>query len=176
MLIFEDKVPASYRSPFVGMVKHYSAKLGIDPNWLMAVMYFESAKSFSPSIKNPYTNATGLIQFMPNTAIELGTNIAQLSSLTAVEQLFWVYKYYVRYKSKLNSYIDLYLITFFPLAAGKPLSFILQTSSLPASLIATQNPVFDTNKDGKVTVGEIQAVMLKKIPQSWMSAFKKKAQ
>lgn len=176
MLIYEDKVPSSYRADFVNAVKHYSSQLGISPSWLMAVMYFESAKTFSPSVSNPYTNATGLIQFMPNTAIELGTTVNALAKMTAVEQLEYVYKYYVRYRSKLKSYVDLYLITFFPIAAGKPANYILQTSSLPASLIASQNPVFDLNKDGQITVAEIQEVMLSKIPGEWMSFFKKKRQ
>lgn len=174
MLIFEEKVPLSYRASFVGEVVRYSNMLGINPNWLMAVMYFESGNTFSPSIQNPYTNATGLIQFMPSTANELGTSIEVLKNMSATEQLQYVYKYYARYKSKLKSYVDLYLITFFPISAGKPLSYVLQTASLPASLIATQNPVFDTNKDGKVTVGEIQEVMLSKIPGVWKTMFVKK--
>ncbi|WP_338731769.1 transglycosylase SLT domain-containing protein [Mangrovimonas cancribranchiae] len=174
MLIYESQVPASYRQEFIDAVRYYANKLSINPNWLMAVMYFESAKTFSPSVQNPYTNATGLIQFMPATANELGTSINALKNMTAAEQMYYVYKYYVRYKSKLKSYVDLYLITFFPLAAGKPLNFILQTATLPASLIANQNPVFDLDNNGQVTVGEIQKVMLNKIPASWINEFKKK--
>ena len=174
MLIFEEKVPASYRTDFVKTVNMYAQKLEINPNWLMAVMYFESARTFSPSIQNPYTKATGLIQFMPSTAKELGTSITALSQMNAVDQLYYVYKYYVRYKAKLKSYVDLYLITFFPLAAGKPLDFILETKSLPASLIAKQNPVFDINKDSKVTVAEIQQVMLNKIPSNWIATITEK--
>src|SRR5690606_25639726 len=142
--------------------------LGIDPNWLMAVMYFESAHTFSPAIQNPYTNATGLIQFMPSTAKELGTTVEALKNMSANDQLLYVYKYYARYKSKLKSYVDLYLITFFPIASGKPLDYVLQTATLPAHLIAKQNPVFDLNKDGKITVAEIQKVMLAKIPNAWV--------
>lgn len=170
MLIYEDKVPGSYRDAFIKEVKRYSQKLGINPNWLMAVMYFESARTFSPSVQNPFSNATGLIQFMPATARELGTSVTELKQMQAVDQLYYVYKYYVRYKSRLKSYVDLYLITFFPLAAGKSLDFILKTKSLPASLIASQNPVFDLNKDGQITVSEIQKVMLGKIPSTWLAS------
>lgn len=174
MLIYENKVPQSYRTAFIAKVKEVSARLGINPNWLMQVMYFESAKTFSPSVSNPYTGAVGLIQFMPDTAIGLGTTVLQLSNMTAVQQLEYVYKYFAPYKSKIKSYVDLYLSTFFPLAVGKDENFIIQTSKLSASLIATQNPVFDLNKDGQITVKEITQVMLSKVPTDWLSEFQKK--
>ena len=52
-LIYEDKVPASYRTDFVNKVKEIAPRVGLDPNWLMAIMEFESAGTFSPSITNP---------------------------------------------------------------------------------------------------------------------------
>jgi hypothetical protein len=174
MLIYEDKVPQSYRTAFIAKVKDVATRLGINPNWLMQVMYFESAKTFSPSIKNPYTGATGLIQFMPTTATGLGTTVLQLSQMSAVEQLEYVYKYYAPYKAKIKSYVDLYLTTFFPLAVGKDGNFIIQTSKISAALIATQNPAFDLNKDGQITVKEITEVMLSKVPKNWLSVFQKK--
>ena len=39
--------------------------LGMDPSHLMAAIAFETGKSFSPSIQNKTSSATGLIQFMP---------------------------------------------------------------------------------------------------------------
>lgn len=163
MLIFEDKVPGAIRSQFIDKVKAISQDLGINPNWLMAVINFESAGTFSSTIKNKYSNAVGLIQFMPNTAKGLGTSTYLLENMGAIAQLDYVKKYYKQFKTA-NSYIDLYFATFFPLAMGKASSFVLQTASIPASLIAKQNPVFDTNKDGKVTKAEIEKVMLSRIP------------
>lgn len=174
MLIYEEKVPQSYRTAFIAKVKEICAKLDINPNWLMAVMYFESGGTFSPSVKNPYAGATGLIQFMPDTAIALGTTVEKLAKMTAVEQLDYVYKYYNVYKSKIKSYVDLYLVTFFPAAVGKDDSYVLQTSKLSTSKIASQNPAFDTNKDNKLTVGEIKNFMLSKIPKSWLKEFNSK--
>lgn len=173
MLIYQDKIQGNALA-FINKVYDVSNRLNINPNWLMAIMYFESAKTFNPAIQNPYTNATGLIQFMPQTATELGTSIAALKNMSAVEQLEYVYKYYARYKSKLKSYIDLYLTTFFPLAVGKSDDFVLETNNIPASLIANQNPVFDLNNDNVVTVGEIKSVMLEKIPQEWYNIFDNK--
>lgn len=48
MLIYENKVPASYRTAFIAKVIQVSKNLGINPNWLMALIDFESAGSFSP--------------------------------------------------------------------------------------------------------------------------------
>lgn len=172
-LIYENKVPLSYRTAFIAKIKDVSAKLGINPNWLMAIINWESAGSFSPSITNSI-GATGLIQFMPNTAIGLGTTTTALRNMTAVQQLDYVYKYYLPYKDKIKSYVDCYLVTFFPAAVGKPETFVIQTASLPASLIARQNPAFDVNKDKQITVAEIASVMLKKLPSEWIKEFVKK--
>jgi len=169
-LVFEDKVPASYRTDFVNKVKEISANLGIDPNWLMAIMYWESARTFSPSIQNPSAGATGLIQFMPSTARGLGTSTNALKQMSAVEQLDWVYKYYSSYKNKLNSYVDTYFVTFFPLAVGKPDNFVLQTNTLSPSLIATQNPAFDVDKNKTVQVWEVKKVMLERLPSEWLNS------
>lgn len=166
-LIYEDKVPASYRKAFVDKVNIISYNLGIDPNWLMAIMYFESARTFSPSITNPI-GAVGLIQFMPATAKGLGTTTTALKAMTAVNQLDYVYKYFKPYKGKINNYIDAYFAVFFPLAIGKPDDWTIQSSGLSASTIAKQNPAFETNKDGKIQVWEVKKVMLEKLPSEWL--------
>lgn len=175
MLIYENDVPGAYRAAFINKVKEVSSRLGINPNWLMAVMHWESARTFSASVQNPRSRATGLIQFMPSTAEGMGTTIEQLARMSEVEQLEWVYKYYAPYKSRLKSFTDLYLTTFYPVAVGKPSSYILGNSDYRRAQIADQNPSFDNNKDGVITKGEIEADMLNKIPGNWVAEFKKKA-
>ncbi len=170
-LIFQENVPRVYGSSFIASVKDYSQSLNIDPNWLMAVMYFETAGTFSASIANPYSNATGLIQFMPTTALDLQTSVDELALMTAEEQLYYVYQYYYPYRNRVNSYVDLYLATFFPAAMGKASNYVLQTSRLSASRIADVNPVFDLNSDRQITVGEITKVITDKIPQVWRGYF-----
>ncbi|MBC8753966.1 hypothetical protein H2O64_04740 [Kordia sp. YSTF-M3] len=170
-LIFQENVPSVYGSSFIASVKDYCRSLNIDPNWLMAVMYFETAGTFSASIRNPFSNATGLIQFMPNTALSLGTSIDELALMTAEEQLYYVYQYYYPYRNRMNSYVDLYLATFFPVAMGKASNYVLQTSNLSASTIADANPVFDLNNDRQITVGEITKLITNKIPQAWRNYF-----
>ena len=167
-LVYESKVPISYRNDFIIKVREVSNRLGIDPNWLMAIMYTESARTFSPSIQNSI-GATGLIQFMPSTARGLGTTTTELKNMSAVEQLDWVEKYLNVYKNKLKSYVDTYFAIFFPLAIGKPDNFVLQGAGLSSSIIAKQNPLFNTNKDGKIEVWEVKKVMLEKLPREWVN-------
>lgn len=167
MLVYEKQLPANIRNAFTNKVKQISQRLQINPNWLMAIMSFESANTFSPSIKNPISNAVGLIQFMPSTAKGLGTSTQALSKMSAIEQLDYVEKYFNPYKGKMKNYVDTYFVVFFPLAVGKPDNWVLQSSGLKASKIALQNPAFDLNKDGKLTVKEVKAVMLKKLPSEW---------
>jgi hypothetical protein len=171
MLIFEDKVTTN-KSLFINKVILISQKLDIDPNWLMAVMNLETGGTFSPSIKNKTSGATGLIQFIPSTAESLGITTSALAKMSNVQQLDWVYKYLNEYKSKLVNYIDLYLAVFFPAALSKSNSFVIETPKQSASTIASQNSGFDLNKDKKITVGEIKSFYLKKIPAEWVDYFK----
>lgn len=178
ILIFENKVPASYRVNFVAKVKAVAAKLEIDPNWLMAVINWESAGTFSPTVTNKKGGATGLIQFMPDTAIGLGTTTAQLRQMTAVQQLDYVYKYFYGYRKKLKSYTDLYLATIFPLSLGKADNWVIQSSNISAKKFAEYNPAFDKDKNGIVTVKNIKDVMLNNtgIPKDWIDYFTTKKQ
>ena len=99
-------------SAFSTKVLSIAQNLGIDPNWLMHVMYSESG--LNHRIVNPMGGATGLIQFMPSTAKGLGTTTSALSNMSNVEQLDWVYKYFKPYTGKIKSFVDLYMITFMP--------------------------------------------------------------
>jgi membrane-bound lytic murein transglycosylase B len=55
------KVSAAFKAKVIKI----SGNLGVDPNHLMAAMAFESAETFSSSVKNVQSGATGLFQFMP---------------------------------------------------------------------------------------------------------------
>ena len=166
MLIYENNLHPSIRAAFVEKVKNISQKLGIDPDLLMGVMWQESR--LRPSAKNSISGATGLIQFMPNTAQALGTTMQALAAMDAVTQLDYVYKYYAPYSGLIQSFADTYFVTFFPAAIGKPDNWVLQTASLSAGKIATQNNIYDVNRDGKLTVAEVKS----KLPN--LDAIKKK--
>ncbi len=171
-LLFENYVKSN-KAEFLAKVENISAKLLIDPDWLMAVMYKESR--LNEKAVNSRGGATGLIQFMPATAQSLGTSTAALKAMSNVEQLDYVYKYYKPYITKLNSYPDLYLATFFPAALGKADDYILQTSQLSAATIADANPGIDLNKDRKITVGEFKEYCYKQFDEATQERLKKKA-
>ena len=57
--------------------------------------------------------------------------------------------------------MDVYFAIFFPAAIGKPSDYVLQTSKLSAGLIASQNPAYDINSDGEITVAEVESKIYK---------------
>lgn len=153
-LLFIESYKGGNASAFSEKVRAISAELGIDPNWLMAVMYKES--KLNAQAVNPTTNATGLIQFMPATARGLGTSTDALYRMDAVSQLDYVRKYFLPYKNRLKSYFDTYIVVFFPAAVGKPDDWVFETKNLSRSKIAQQNKGIDLNRNGIITVGEFK--------------------
>lgn len=152
-MIYDNYIRTN-KNEFVAKLQLISQKLSIHPEWLMIVMWAESR--LNEKAVNPISGATGLIQFMPKTAQGLGTTTANLYLMSNVEQLDYVYQYFKPYAGKLKSVYDLYLVTFFPVALGKPDDFVMQTSTLSAKVIAKQNPGVDINKDLQITVGEFK--------------------
>lgn len=132
-------------------VREIAGNLNIDPSWLMAVMGFETGYTFSSSIKNPGSSATGLIQFVSSTAKSLGTTTTALARMTPVQQLDYVEKYFNQYKGRINNIGDCYMAVFWPAAIGKPDSYVIATS--PSS-VYNANSGLDVNRDGVIVRGE----------------------
>lgn len=167
-LIYENKVPASYRADFINKVKEVAPRVGLDPNWLMAIMDFESAGTFSPSITNSL-GYVGLIQLGASARKTLGVSKEKLKAMSAVEQLDYVEKYFNLYKGKYKSYIDSYFAVFFPLAIGKPDDWVIQGGGLTAKQIYDANPAFRVVKDGQLRVWEVKKKMLERLPKEWLN-------
>lgn len=167
-LVFENKVPKSYRVAFIAKVIDISNKLGIDPNWLMAVMDLETGGTFRADITNSL-GYTGLIQFSETSAKALGTTTAKLRAMTAVQQLDYVYRYFLPHKAKLTTYIDTYLQVFFPVAVGKGDDFLIKANGLSATKVGKANPFLDANKDGVIYVWEVKKALLSRLPSEWLS-------
>ena len=158
-LCWGAKVSRAFRDK----VRSISESLGVSADDLMACMAWESANTFSPSIKNAAgSGATGLIQFMPSTAQALGTSTAALAAMTAVEQLDYVLKYFAPYRGRLKNLGDLYMAILWPAGVGKADSYVLwEKGSLPTTY--RQNAGLDVNKDGRITRAEaIEKVMARK--------------
>ena len=117
-------------------------------------MAFETGSSFDPAKRNPASSATGLIQFIRPTAVSLGTTTDELRTMTRVQQMDWVLKYFkagpIR---KLSSVTleDLYMAILWPAAVGKPNDYVLFSSPSKAY---EQNKGLDINKDGNITKAE----------------------
>lgn len=126
-------------------------ELGLDPDDLMACMAWESGETFSPSVRNAAgSGATGLIQFMPSTAMSLGTSTSKLAKMTAEDQLNFVYKYFRPFAGRLNNLGDIYMAILWPKGVGKPDSYVLwDRGQMPTTF--RQNAGLDINKNGQVT-------------------------
>ena len=159
-MLFEELVKDN-KVTFLDEVKIISKKLKIDPNNLMFAMWIETARTFSPSIRNKVSGATGLIQFMPSTARSLGTTTDLLAKMTNVEQLDYVYKYLAPYAGKMNDWLDTYLAIFYPALMGKP-----DSTAIKREIVARQNPLFDLNKDLIIHKYEIRTALRNTMPEA----------
>jgi hypothetical protein len=136
-----------------------------------------SESGLNAQAKNPQGGATGLIQFMPSTAKALGTSTEALAKMSNVQQLDYVYKYYLGYKNRIKNVEDMYIITFYPYALNKADSYQIGSEKgiKYAQLVAKQNPIFDLNNDGIVTLGEfrqfIRNSIKKKVTQEQYNLF-----
>ena len=153
-MLYAEKITLN-KTAFLTEVQRICTLLGMNPDHLMLVMWAESR--LNHRAVNPLSNATGLIQFMPATATGLGTTVTKLRNMTNVEQLAWVYKYFLPYKGKLHTVYDVYKAVFFPASLGKPKDWVFQTSRLSAKTVADANRIIDNfPRDGKITVAEFE--------------------
>jgi len=132
---------------FKDKVMQIADRLGTNPNFLMAVMSFESG--LNPRAKNRFTGATGLIQFMPSTARGLRTTIEAIAEMSAEEQLDLVEQYFKPYKNRLLTIEDAYMAVLWPKAIGKKKDYVLFEKP---STAYQQNSGLDVDRDGRVTV------------------------
>ncbi len=147
-LIWGARVQEAFRAKVVAIAKG----LSIDPNWLMAVMAFETGETFSPGVVNGAgSKAIGLIQFVPSTAAGLGTTTQRLARMSAVEQLDWVEKYYQKVPGTIRNLGDSYMAVFWQPGIGKPDSYVLFTSADPAY---EKNKPLDRGNKGYITRGD----------------------
>jgi len=145
------RVDAVFKQKVLSM----SDALSMPVDFLMSAMAFESGESFSPSVKNAAgSGAVGLIQFMPSTAVALGTTTEKLAAMSGVQQLEYVQKYFTPRRGKLSSLEDVYMAILYPAAIGwAPTAALFATGSVAYK----QNKGLDANRDGTITVQEAAA-------------------
>lgn len=152
---------------FEQKVEEIGEKLDVPPEWLMAVMHSESR--FDASVKNHKgSGATGLIQFMPNTAKDFDITVDKLRNMNHIEQLDFVYDYLNFVKKKYKEYdslTELYLAILYPKAIGGGYCYTLYQNPAQAYKM---NIGLDFDKDGRVTVQDIDKRMKKVYPTAYM--------
>lgn len=94
-----------------------AARLGTNPLWLANLIRAES--KFNPAIVNNISGASGLIQFIPPTAVSLGTTVERIRQMSALEQMALVEKYLAQYRP-LDTKQRLYLAVFRPASRNWP--------------------------------------------------------
>jgi len=147
-----EKTTPGFRAALVRMAR----KLGLSADAIAAVMALESG--FNPQAVNPNGGATGLIQFMPATAVNLGTTAAALRGMTAIEQLLYVERYFqgnprLKAGSRAGDY---YMATFMPGFMGLPDATPI---AFRGDKIYSVNKGLDQNADGIITVGDVRGVL-----------------
>ena len=138
---------------FLDKTKAISERIGCDYKDLLAVMNSESG--LKANARNSNGGATGLIQFMPDTARSLGTTTDQLAKMTPVQQLDYVEKFLEQNKKQAGmdgkklSGADLYSLVFLPGRANR--SVLTQSGEKYYS----PNHGLDLDKDGNISKADL---------------------
>jgi hypothetical protein len=152
-------------------VRAIAAGLGCSASDLMACMAFESAGTFSSSIRNGAgSGAVGLIQFMPQTAAALGTTIERLAAMTAEDQLFMVDAYFKPWHGRLKNLGDLYCAILWPAGIGQAESAVLFKAGGARPALYLQNRGLDLDHNGAITRGEVTARVRAKLAEGLLPA------
>lgn len=127
-----EKAKQMHGIAFMDKINDIASDLGVLNIWLLSIMNHESG--MNPQAKNPNPPyPVGLIQFVPSTATYLGTTTEALYQMTAIQQLDYVYKYFLPYKNQLNSLTDVALVTFYPVAVDKEWDWVFPQSVIEAN-------------------------------------------
>lgn len=115
----------------------------------------EIESSWVPSIQNPKSKATGLIQFLPSTAAKLGTTVEDLKKMSRAQQAPYVSKYFfMAAEGRLCTEVgDLYMLVAAPGAFSREAYHIVYPVGSPGW---RDNPTWRLPGDGPCTVGSIR--------------------
>jgi len=145
------RVPVAFKRKTITIAR----RLGMDPGQLMAIMAFETGRTFDPAITNRAgSGATGLIQFMPATARGLGTTTSRLALMSAIEQLDYVERYLDPYTGRMGDLASAYMAVLYPRAVDKEPGYVLFRKGSKAYKL---NRGLDVNGNGQVTKAEAAA-------------------
>lgn len=133
---------------FTKELNRVAKKFNIDANDLLGVMQAESR--LNPSAVNQQSGATGLIQFMPKTAVGLGTTTEALRKMSRAEQMQYVEKYFDQNKLPYGANAaQIYATIFMP---AKRNSGVLAERGTKEY---AQNAGLDLNRDGYIDQNDL---------------------
>lgn len=140
---------------FKKKLEKVAGALGVKSHDLMAI--FKQESGVNPQARNP-SGATGLIQFMPDTARRLGTTTDDLYKMDGVQQLDYVYKYFKMTGVGNGTLGDLYMAVFMPKYVGYDDATVLGKAGAPgfSGKVYAQNKGLDRNRDGEITVADVK--------------------
>ena len=165
-LAFISEYPYNDADDFAARVELAADNLNVNPSWLMAVMYRESALEADAANKDKNGNviAAGLNQIQAATATGLGTSISALLSMTAIKQMDYVEEYFKEAIQEAGrtpkSVGDMYLLNFYPAAVGKPYSYVIYKAG---SASANGNAILQ-DETGSITAGSVRDAVNAFIP------------
>ncbi len=147
-----QEAPAPAPQPASGLdgLSVVAERLGLQREWLESVIDAESGGK--PDAVNEETGASGIIQWLPSTARDLGTTVEAIRAMTAEEQMPLVEQYLQPYAKKIASLEDAHLAVFFPAALGRDNSYVLFREGSEAY---AKNHLLDRGKKGHVTRGDL---------------------
>lgn len=134
---------------FLRELEGVAGRVGAQPEHLLATMSFETGGRFTTDVVNPRSGATGLIQFMPDTAAGLGTSTDALSRMTPTEQLSYVERYFEPHRGRLGDLEGVYT----SVLGGRPMD-AETTMFSQGTQSYHQNRELDINGDGRITAAE----------------------
>lgn len=153
-------------SGFVSGVNQLAQKWDIDAGDLLGLMQSES--NLNPQARNP-SGATGLIQFMPDTARAMGTTTEAISRLNRTQQLALVDRYFQMQKLPKGATAgQLYATVFLPAYNRKPDNFVVARANGANDAGKfqpkwySQNAGLDVNRDGAITIADLGMRLSKK--------------
>lgn len=140
------------------IIAEVASRIGVNPNDLAAVISFETAGTFSPSIKNPKSSATGLIQFMSGSGGTkgkyYGMSRGAFASLSFEEQMIYVEKYFKERGFRSDKPRD--VADTYTAVTGYGYRDIPKYNARGVRIDAYHlNRVWDSNKDGYIAKGEM---------------------
>lgn len=167
--------------PFWQKLSQISNSVGLTPEDLLAVMFFESA-GLDPAAHNPNGNASGLIQFMPNTLRDVGYKGTpeDFRQESAERQLDFISRYVLDHSRAVNGHFksaaQYYVANLWPIALKLPgvqqedsRTVILEKnpaggrypgiSAKQEAAAYNANQSLDVDKDGKISYGDLEKVM-----------------